>query len=73
MTKLEMKNYSMISIEKLQKYQPYHQAKLMLPSNQKQIIEQPNFTYSPLEKSFKKQTKTIKGQGEEQFDALKTI
>ena len=25
----EMKNYSMILIEKLQKYQPYHQTKLI--------------------------------------------
>ena len=29
MIKLGMKNYSMILIEKLQKYQPYHQAKLI--------------------------------------------
>ena len=29
MIKLEMKNYSMILIEKLQKYRPYHKAKLI--------------------------------------------
>ena len=29
MIKLEMKNYSMALIEKLQKYQSYHQAKLI--------------------------------------------
>ena len=34
----------------------------MLPSNQKQIIEQAKFTYSPLGKVFEKQTKTIKNQ-----------
>ena len=30
------------------------------PSNQKQIIEQAKFTYSPLRKAFEKQTETIK-------------
>ena len=82
MIRLRMKNFNMILLEKLQ-YQPYHQAKLismnilqvkkMLPSNQKQITEQAKFTYSPLGKAFKKQTKTIKGQGERQVDALKPL
>ena len=64
MIRLEMKNYNMILIEKQPKYQPYHQAKLIsmniyltgeeiLPSNQKQIIEQAKFTYSPLGKAYK--------------------
>ena len=35
----------------------------ILPSNQKKIIEQPKFTYSPLGKAFEKQTKTIEEQG----------
>ena len=41
MIQLETKSYNMILIEKLQKYQPYHQTKLiimseeMLASNQK--------------------------------------
>ena len=43
----------------------------MLPSNQKQIIEQAEFTYSPLEKSFEKQTKTIEDQGKNQISAIK--
>ena len=61
MIRLSTKNYNMILIEKLQKYQPY-QAKLnmyeyfigeeILSSNQKQIIEQVKFTYSPLGKAF---------------------
>ena len=65
-----MKNLSMILIEKLQKYQPYHQAKInkyeylsgeeILPSNQKQIIEQAKFTYSPLGKTFEKTNKQLK-------------
>ena len=35
----------------------------ILPSNQQQIIKQAKFTDSPLGKAFKKQTKTIEGQG----------
>ena len=35
----------------------------ILPSNQEQIIEQAKFTYSPLDKAFDKQIKTIKDQG----------
>ena len=84
MIRLEMKNYNMILIEKQPKYQPYHQAKLIsmniyltgeeiLPSNQKQIIEQVRFTYSPLGKAFEKQTKTIEDQGRKQIDALESL
>ena len=75
-----MKNYNLILIEKLQKYQPYHQAKLIstnilqvkkiLPSIQKQIIKQAKFTYSPLRKASEKQTKPIKHQGEKQIKAI---
>ena len=74
-----MKNYNMILIERLQKYQLYHQARLIsmyltgeeiLPSNQQQIIEQAKFTYSPLKKAFEKQTKTIKDQEEKQIEAI---
>ena len=67
-----MKNYNMILIERLQKYQNLSSGKIdkyqyltgeeILPSNQKQIIEQAKFTYSPLGKAFKKQTKTIEDQ-----------
>ena len=32
----------------------------MLPSNQQQIIEQSEFTYSPLGNAFEKQTKQLK-------------
>ena len=49
----------MILREKLQKYWPYHSAKIdkyeyiankeMLPFNQKQIIEPAKLTYSPFE------------------------
>ena len=76
--RLEMKNYdinreaaklSALSSGKIDKYE-YLTCEDILPSNQQQIIEQVKFTYSPLEKAFEKQTKTIKGQGEKQ---IKTI
>ena len=38
----------------------------MLPSNQRQIIEQANLAYSPLEKAFEKQR-------EKQIDAIKSL
>ena len=44
----------------------------ILLSDQKQIIEQAKFTYSPLGKAFGKQTKTIKEQGEKQIKATES-
>ena len=63
MIRLEMKNCSMILIEKLQKYQDYHQVKLIreiLPPDQSRVIEQAKFTYSHSEKAPDKQTKKLK-------------
>ena len=37
------------------------------------MIEQAKFTYSPLEKAFEKQIKTIKDQGQKQVEALNTL
>ena len=59
-------------------YQHYHLEKLInmntgekiLPSNQRQIIEQPKFTYYPLGKAFGKQTKTMEEQERKQIDAI---
>ena len=45
----------------------------MLPSNQKQIIEQEKFTYSPWRKALEKQIKTIEDQGKKQVDTLKNL
>ena len=45
----------------------------ILPSNQKQIIEQAKFTYSPLEKTFEKQIKTIEDQGKKQVELLENL
>ena len=47
---------------KLHKYE-YLTGEEILPSNQQQIIEQTIFTYSPLDKVFDKQIKTIEDQG----------
>ena len=41
-----------------------------MPSNQRHIIEQAKFTYSPLGKAFEKQTKTIEEQERKQIDSI---
>ena len=51
---------------KIDKYK-YLTGEEILPSNQKQILEQAKFVYSPSRKAFKKQTKTIEDQGEKQI------
>ena len=57
---------------KLHKYE-YLTGEEILPSNQRQIIEQAKLTYSPLGKDFKKQIKTIEDQGQKQVNALNTL
>ena len=47
---------------KFDKYE-YLTGEEILPSNQKQTIEQAKFTYSPLGKAFEKQIKAIEEQG----------
>ena len=59
----EAAKISGLSSGKFNKYK-YHKGEELLPSNQKQIIEQAKFTYSPLDKAFEKQTKTIEDRGE---------
>ena len=59
----EAAKISALSSGKTDKYE-YLTGEEILPSNQQQIIEQAKFTYSPLEKAFEKQIKTIKDQGE---------
>ena len=87
MKKLKMKNCNTIFIERPHKYQPYLQVgflyiyiyiyiytlhvKKVLPSYQRQIIEQTKFTYLPLGKSFGKQTKIIENKGSQQREAAK--
>ena len=60
---------SALSSAKINKYE-YLSGKEILSSNQKQIITQAKFTYSPLGKTFEKRTKTIKDQGEKQVKAI---
>ena len=67
----EAAKISALSSGKLDKYE-YLTGEEILPSNQQQIIQQAKFNYSPLGKALEKQVKTIKDQGEKQFDALKT-
>ena len=45
----------------------------ILPSNQRQIIEQASFICSPSGKAFEKQIKTIEDQGKEQVKALENL
>ena len=54
---------------KIDKY-GYLTGEEILPSNQRQILEQATFTYSPLVKAFKKQIKTTEDQGEKQIKAI---
>ena len=68
----EAAKISALSSGKLHKYE-YLTGEDILPSNQKQIIEQTKFTYSPLGKAFERQTKTIEDQGKKQVDALEKL
>ena len=59
-----------LSSGKIDKYEYLTGEEILLPSNQQQIIEQAKFTYSPLGKSFEKQTRTIEDIGEKQIKAI---
>ena len=65
----EAAKISALSSGKIDKYE-YLNGEEILPSNQQQIIEQAKFTYCPLGKAFKKQTKTIEDHGEKQIKAI---
>ena len=58
----EAATISALSSGKINKYE-YLTGEEILPSKEKQIIEQAKFTYSPLGKAYEKQTKTIPDQG----------
>ena len=68
----EAAKISALSSSKIHKYE-YLTGEDILPSNQQQITEQAKFIYSPLTKTFEKQIKTIKDQGEKQIDALENL
>ena len=65
----EAAKISALSSGKIDKYE-YLAGEEIFPSNQRQIIEQAKFTYSPLGRAFEKQTKTIKDQGGKQIKAI---
>ena len=68
----EAAKISALSSSKIDKYE-YFTGEEILPSNKQQIREQDKFTFSPLEKDFERQTKTIKDQGEKQIKQLMII
>ena len=63
---------SVLSSGKIDNYE-YLNGEEILPSNQKHIIEQAKFTYSPLGKAFEKQIETIEDQGKKQVEALENL
>ena len=65
----EAAKISTLSSSKINKYL-YLTDEEILPSNQKQIIEQAKFTYSPLGKALKNQTQTIEDYNEKQIKTL---
>ena len=65
----ETAKISAFSSNKFNKYE-YLTGKETLQSDQKQMIEQAKFTYSPLGKAFEKQIKTVEDQGEKQIKAI---
>ena len=68
----EAAKLSALSSKKLNRYE-YLTGEEILLSNQKQLIEQAKFTYTPLEKAFEKQIKTIEDQGEKQVKTLEDM
>ena len=68
----EAAKISALSSGKFHKYE-YLTDEDILSSNQQQIIEQAQFTYSPSGKAFEKQIKTIEDQGKEQVKALENL
>ena len=66
----ETAKISALSSNKIGKYE-YLTGEEILPSNQKQIIEQAKFTYSPLGKAFEKQIKAIEDQGKNNLKLYK--
>ena len=62
----EATKISALSSQKIDKYE-YVTGEKILPSNQKQIIEQAKFSYSPFGKAFEKQIRTTEDQGKNKF------
>ena len=67
--KTENAKIAALSSGKIEKYK-YLTVKEVLLSDQRRVIEQAKFIYSPLGKALEKQRKTVEDQGEKQ---IKTI
>ena len=65
----ESAKISALSCGKIDKYE-YLTGEEILPSDQRRVIEQAKFTYSPLGKTFERQIKAIEDQGEKEIKAL---
>ena len=59
---LKQQKKSALSSGKFEKYE-YLKGEKILPPDQRRVIEQAKFSYSPLGKAFEKQTQTIEEQG----------
>ena len=59
---LKQQKKSALSSGKFEKYE-YLKGEKILPPDQRRVIEQAKFSYSPLGKAFEKQTQTIDKQG----------
>ena len=68
----EAAKISALSSGKIDKYE-HLTGEEILSSNQRQIIEQAKFAYSPLGKAFDKKTKTIEYQGEKQLKIIEQL
>ena len=60
---------SALSFGKIDKYK-YLTDEEILPRDQRRVTEQAKVAYSPLAKTFQKQTKTIEEQGKKQIDSI---
>ena len=65
----EAAKISALSSGKFDKYE-YLTGEEILPHDQRRVIEQAKFAYSPSEKAFEKRTKTIEDEGEKQVKAI---
>ena len=65
----EAAKISALSSGKFDKYE-YLTGEEILTHDQRRVIEQAKFAYSPSEKAFEKRTKTIEDEGEKQIKAI---
>ena len=65
----EAAKISALSSREIDKYE-FLTGEEILPPDQRRVIEQAKFAYSPLGKAFEKQTKTIEDRGKKQIKAI---